>query len=314
MFWNGLDTSLDGDLAGNLVFFDDNYLAQPPLTPTELSNGTYVKLDHYAVDWYEEYADGAWAAILSERKTTCMWPQATIASEVYIVGNIPAQDMAGSLHVPGSQRGIFTPHLGCHQCILNGQPWFRYSVEINYGSTSGSRRALTQCVAFGGLQWESMRYMASVSEQVTQNGFTGPIGNQTTFSPNPQWYRLNSKFPDLTQIKASGPAYGNSELSGQLSTLGRMTELQNRVESWKAQGLIDVSAQKANRYAAFNGMARPAHPNDLSECCSANDMDYLTEKCCGESGMCGSQCCPDDFECDPETQQCVSNKYYCRPS
>lgn len=327
MIWSGGNTGIIGEkFEESLVFLDDNHLHTPPLTSGELSAGTYVKLDHYAVEWYEEYPDGNWGAIISERKTTCMWPEATIASQVYVVGTIPEQDMAGGLYRPLPQPALNTPD-GCHQCDLTNQPWFIYRVIINYFNTAGSRRALIQSVAFGGISWESMRYLASNKDRITPSGFTAQdlqgntlIGKQKTFMPVPQWYRLTTGLPGLADIKASGPVYGTTSLSrtqeflGPLSTLGVMTELQNLADSWRASGAINVSAQTAFREAVFGTMTRQPHPDDLSICCYASDIHYMNGICCNEGGLCGGRCCPDDFECNPFTQQCVSKDYYCMPS
>jgi hypothetical protein len=319
MFYEGKGTGIGGDLSGKLVFFDDNHLVGSGITNSDLDAvpPVYSKIDHYAVDWFEVRPDGTWGAIVSERKAVCMWPQATVATQVYVVGSL----VAASLRETSSQS-LRTP-VGCNKCRLN-ETWHRYKIFVDYDKLA------SECTSFGGLHWEAMRYVASVSQSITRFGFTGAIGDRATFSTQ---CRLSRDLPEptLLDIFASSPIYytptapgQQTEITGPSSTLDKLTILEAQIESWKIAGIIEASAETARRLAVFDGMARAAHPDDVSECCSANDIEYLNGGCCPGPNtiMCpNGECCPDrivyngkqiDLGCSQDGK-CMTEDYFCAP-
>jgi hypothetical protein len=272
----------------NAIFFmDDNHIIGPPLGPTDNS-----KIDHYAVEWIEVHDDGTFGAIISQRKMFCMWPEATVSGVVHRIGILKAASVSDSCTK-------FETPMGCVGCVL-GEDWCRYSVTLNY-------EELSRCQSFGGLQWEAMKFIASKKNEMTQNGFSnGSIGNRATYSTS---FRLSSMSNSLPELTASGPM--NSQSNGQFEpsvyeVVYDLIELSEAIESSSLPN-FDLSAVKAARAAQF-ATPRQAQQDDLSECCSKIDLEFLNGNCCGQ--LCGGKCCPDDFDC--VDGECVSEKYYCK--
>lgn len=249
MFWDGYGS---GSMASSLVFFDDN------LVLGGLSPGEHSKLDHYAVDWFEVHADGSFGAIISERRVVCMWPQTNIAAGVYTVGSVEAATISTSC-------GTLKTPPGC-QCVLN-EPWCVLNVRVLYDR-------LGDLQSFGGLHWESLRYISSNRSSVTPSGFTGSVGNNATFFPG---FRVSSSSPSLSEILSSGPV--SSYDSGALDTIRNVSSLARDIETWKDSGIVDVSAEVAARRDALRETARVPSPDEPC-CCGAVDLDYLDDNCC----------------------------------
>lgn len=272
MVWDGYATTGSGDLAGSLVFFDDNHLMSPPLSQQELETGTYSKTDHYAVEWFEERTDGSWGAVISERRTVCMWPNTTISGNVHTLGEVLAAS------VPANQSTLKTPQ-GCKDCALD-EKWYRYS--LNIGNNPGKPLDLNEYSCFGGLLWEALKYIAGNRNNITPNGFTGPVGNNQSFSQGTACRSL-TPFSTKEQIKASLQTQDSPATLA--SNIAALTQLATEIKSWTT----NLAAATATRLATLEGVARPSHPQDPSECCSKTDIDYLAG-CCPDEPCCGNCC------------------------
>jgi hypothetical protein len=252
MFWNGYQGA--GSMVDSLVFFDDN------LVLGSLLEGEDSKFDHYAVDWFEVHADGSFGAILSERRVVCLWPRTNIAGGVVTVGTVTAATVSSSC------SPLVTP-LEC-ECNLD-EDWCIFNVRVSYDR-------LKDLVSFGGLHWESLRYISANRSSIGPNGFTGSIGNNATFFSG---FRLSNSSPSLSDILSSGPAHSYG--SDAFDTIRGVSSLARDIDLWRDQGIVNVSAEAAARRRALVETVRTPSPGEPC-CCSAGDLEYVGGVCPGE--------------------------------
>jgi len=266
MVWPGAGSAGGSEsMVDNLIFFDDNYVSSS-LAPSESS-----KFDHYALEWFEIYDDNTFAAVLTERRVVCLWPQANIASQVITVGNPKGATISSNC------ANLITPN-SCTQCSVN-EPWCRIEAEFN------NIPEIEGLVSFGGLQWEAIRHIVAIEQQVTPSGFTGAIGNNATFF---QATRLSSPSVSLGDL-SSAPSYSPSSALGVAQS---MRSFSAKVEDWSQMGLISLESEAANRRNLLLGTRRtPAH--NESVCCSAVDLDYLEDNTCDDQTI---YCCKTEIE------------------
>ena len=275
MFWGGYGSTNAG-MVDNLVFFDDNIILG------SLSEGESSKFDHYAVEWFEVHADGSYAAILSERRIVCLFPQTNIASGLVTIGSPIGATVTTSC------SNLKTPD-DCSECVVD-EPWCRLKTTINYQN-------LIDMQSFGGLKWEAMRYIAQNADSIGPTGFTGPIGNNATFFSG---FRTSNPSPSLDDIVRSsqGRVERVSNREGFRETIQKLTELSARIASWDNVDLEETINQRRTALLATARTPASGEP----KCCYAIDLDYLGgTPCCGckEIDPTLAQCDTPTDDCDP---------------
>jgi hypothetical protein len=243
--WNGYD--INGDIHSGVVVFDDNYLKG------SLADGEQQKVDHYAVEWVEVHKDGSVHAFLSERKITCMWTKGSIATNVYTIGN----PTAAKLSIDGAP-GVNSPE--CTGCKVK-ETMFQVHVDIDYDK-------LEEISAYGGLHWEAMKYISK--QEITQNGFTGPVGDLKTFSTQ---FRVSSSDPATWEIVSSG----TMDTGYPYEVMQKITKKAQDIKRWKDEGSLDITAETEKRNSQWirPRALRPGEP----KCCSVSDIDYMNGTC-----------------------------------
>jgi len=248
--WDGFnnpDAAYDeGSGSGSYIMFDDNVIRTAQVTDSEGS-----KIDHYAIEWIEIHQDNSVHAILSERKQVCHFPISTIATGFRTIGSPVAASLAQSC---SPQKKV-----ECGTCKYS-EVWCLF--RINY-----IQPRFRKLKRFGGLNWEAMKYISSLS--ITGSGANGPIGAGISFYNGPY-------FRPLTPNVAG--AYNESALdSGNgMDVFGPIISNSIQIDNLKRSGQYDIKDTIAERIAL---LPRSAPGGSDDPCCSASDLEFTKGNC-----------------------------------
>jgi hypothetical protein len=254
-WWDGFDVTSNKladtmTLSGAYIMFDDNLVLTPQISDGE-------KIDHYAIEWIEIHQDDSVHAIISERRQICQYPGSNIASNFFAIGNpIGAVNEADCKIVSQNCKS------GGNGCSYTAN-WCTY--RISYVANRFSRFKY-----FGGLSWESMKYIASLS--ITTSGANGPMGMNTSYYNGPHFRIPGGSFTGI-----SG-AYDTSALdSGNgFNVFSRIVENSVILENLRASGQMDMASTITQR---LQFLIPPLENDSDDPCCSANDLEIMTGNC-----------------------------------
>jgi hypothetical protein len=255
-WWDGFDVTSNKladvmTLGGAYIMFDDNLI----LT-SQVSDG--AKVDHYAIEWIEIHQDDSVHAIISERSQICQYPGSNIASNFFIIGNpIGAVNQANCKSV--TQNCKDESGNGCSYTAN----WCTY--RISYLPNRFSKFKY-----FGGLSWESMKYIASLS--ISTSGTNGPMGMNVSYYNGPHFRIPGNSFTGI-----SG-AYATSALdSGNgFNVFSRIVENSIILENFRKTGQMDMAAVITARIAL---LVPPAGGGSSDPCCQASDWEIMNGNC-----------------------------------
>jgi hypothetical protein len=211
-----------------------------------------LKFDHYAIEWVEIKADGSVHAVLSKRVETCRFLLTTFATEIITIGSpIGVTIQSSCVDMAGVQCGFCNPK----------------EKHCNYRLTP-RRDKLATLQSYGGLQWELIKYINSIS--IGANGFTGDVGRNTGF------YKGN-KFRILTISTANILNNSSLESGNYDSVLDTFAQQAQHIQNMRDSGELDLTATIENRRA---NLPTPHNGGSNLPCCNANDIDFINECNC----------------------------------
>jgi len=256
LWWDGFDVTSNKladvmTLGGAYIMFDDNLV----LTP-QVSDGK--KVDHYAIEWIEIHQNDSVHAIISERSQICQYPGSTIASNFFVIGNpIGAVNQATCKTI--SQDCKDESGNGCSYTA----DWCTY--RISYIPNRFSKFKY-----FGGLNWEAMKYIASLS--ISTSGTNGPMGTNISYYNGPHFRIPGDSFTGI-----SG-AYNTSALdSGNgFNVFSKIVENSIILENLRATGQMNMAAVITARIAL---LVPPAGGGSSDPCCQASDWEIMNGNC-----------------------------------
>jgi hypothetical protein len=213
----------------------------------------------------------------------CRFLLTTFATEVITIGSpIGVKIRSSCIDMAGVQCGFCNPKE--KHCTYSLNP-----IRDNLGKLQ----------SYGGLQWEVIKYINSIS--IGANGFTGDVGRNTGF------YKGN-KFRILTISTANILANSSLENGNYDSVLDAFAGQAQHIQDMRDSGELDLTAVIENRRV---NLPTPYNGGSDLPCCNANDNDFINECNCEPVyySSCEEACGPSCGDVNPPKTDSLCNVF-----